>query len=133
MPLHSSPWPHIGNAGNWHLPASWSPFSSLGSSLPAVHRGQGLLLLKGLSPSPNLCPSLTQLLCGNCCMGNNMPRSYWTCPVLQGCLQRRPFKKELGGDSLTGLYPDVPKCGSCTEPFHPPVSPDASGSHSAPV
>lgn len=57
------PQEHFGNAGNWYLPVSWSPFSSLGSSLPVVHTGQGLFPLKGLSPSPNLCFSLTQPWC----------------------------------------------------------------------
>lgn len=131
MSLPSSPWEHIGNAGNWHLPVSWSPFSTFGSSLPAAHTGQGLLLLKGLSPSPNSQPDPTWVW--TCCGGKNMPRFYWPYPVLQGCLQRRPFKKKLGSDCLIDLYPGEPKCGSWRESFHPPVSPDAGESHSAPI
>lgn len=51
-----------------------------------------------------------------------MPRFYWTCPVLQGCLQRRPFKRSwevISWQISTQMNPNVVPVGS---PFiHQPV------------
>lgn len=93
---YSSQWEHARNPASTPVSCLSSPFNSfifcdLILHCLQVHKCQVLLLYKVLSPSPNLSPSLAQLLCG-------LAVSPVACT---GFIEHAPFSKTISREDLS--------------------------------